>query len=204
MTSSVKKSLFILFFIFLISFHDYLPYEQQGKTVDSIGATLFGLYFFIFNQTLGIVHEGGHGICYIIHAPEFITTLNGTLFQLFFPLGIAYYYRQHQNNFASYIAMFFVGFSLLYTAWYISTSGQGAIVSAKDSFLGVDGYHDFHYILSSMGILNHYQKIASVVRVISYILMILSVGFMFFDAFIKQNNQKMTRIQMLKKRYRWR
>ena len=200
MTHTVKKVLALLFFVFLISFYQYLPYEQQGKAIDSISGSLFSLYFFIFNQTLGIVHEGGHGICYVLHAPRFITTLNGTLFQLLFPLGIAYYYRKRGNDFASYMAMFFVGFSLLYTAWYISTSGQGAMVSAQNSFLGVDGYHDFHYILSSMGLLTYYKGIALAVKIISYLLMILSVGFMLFDAFMR--NGELSRIQRLKERKR--
>ena len=198
MTSIVKKVLTLLFFLFLISFSQYLPYEQYREPIDSIGSLLFSLYFFIFNQTLGIVHEGGHGVCYILHTPRFFTALNGTLFQLFFPLGIAYYYRRQGNNFASYIALFFVGFSLLYTAWYISTSGQGAIVSAQNSFLGVDGYHDFHYILSSMGVLKYYSSIAIVTKYISYLLIILSIGFMFFDAFLRNHNKGMSRIQKLR------
>lgn len=185
MTSNVKKSLFILFFVFLISFDKYLPYEQTQSTTDSIGQLIYSLYFFVFTQTLGIIHEAGHGVCYVLPCPEFITVLNGTLFQLFFPLGVAYYYKRQENAFASYIAMFFVGFSLLYTAWYISTSGQGAIVVAKDSFLGVDAYHDFYYIFNSMGILAHHGVIAGVTKFIAYLLMIVSVGMMFFDGFLK-------------------
>ena len=183
-TSSAKKVVALLFFFFLLSFNNYLPYEHRGEVSNSFWASLFNLYFFVFNQTLGIVHEGGHGVCYVLHCPEFVTALNGTVFQLLFPLGIAYYYRRKKNKIASYIALFFVGFSLLYTAWYISTSNQGAIVSAANSFLGVDGYHDFYFILSSLGVLEHYAIIATITKVISYLIMYFSVAMMLFEGFI--------------------
>jgi len=144
---------------------------------------IFTLYFFIFNQTLGIVHEGGHGVCYLLHCPQFMTALNGTIFQLLFPLGIAYYFRKKEQHFSSYIALFFVGFSLLYTAWYISTSNQGLHVSAANSFLGVDGYHDFYYILNAIGLLDYYAGIAAFSKFTSYLIMIVSVGLMFFNSF---------------------
>ena len=196
-TSSAKKVLAILFFLFLVSFNNYLPYEHSGEVIDSIGGFLFSIYFFVFNQTLGIVHEGGHGVCYILHCPEFMTTLNGTLFQLLFPLGIAYFYRRKKNNIASYIALSFVGFSLLYTSWYISTSGQGLIVPASKSFLGVDGYHDFYVILKSLGILEYYSGIATVTKIISYIIMYFAVFMMFVEGFIN----KPSKLKRLKKKY---
>lgn len=187
-SQNVKRIVFVLFALFLISFSKYLPYEHTANT-NTFWGQIYNLYFFIFNQTLGIVHEGGHGVCYLFHCPQFMTALNGTLFQLFFPLGISYYYRRKKQYFASYIALFFVGFSLLYTAWYVSTSYQGATVSAANSFLGVDGYHDFYYILNSMGLLNYYSPIAGFTKFLSYLIMIVSVGMMFFDS-IKSNTKK--------------
>ena len=177
-----KRVIFLLFVFFLILISKYAPYEGAVETNTFMGK-IFTLYFFIFNQTLGIVHEGGHGICYLLHCPQFMTALNGTVFQLLFPLGIAYYFRKKEQYFSSYIAHFFVGFSLLYTAWYISTSNQGLHVSAANSFLGVDGYHDFYYILNAMGLLDYYAGIAAFTKFISYLIMIVSVGLMFFNSF---------------------
>jgi len=177
-----KRVVFVLFVFFLILISKYAPYERAVETNTFMGQ-IFTLYFFIFNQTLGIVHEGGHGICYLFHCPQFMTALNGTVFQLLFPLGIAYYFRKQEQYFSSYIALFFVGFSLLYTAWYISTSNQGLHVSAANSFLGVDGYHDFYYILNAMGLLDYYAGIAAFTKFTSYLIMIVSVGLMFFNSF---------------------
>jgi len=192
MTPSAKKVLLLLFVLFLLLFPHYAPWEGDHTQNHSIVGQIFSLYFFIANQTLGIIHESGHGVCYIFSCPEFITVLNGTLFQLLFPAGIAYYYKRKGNDYAMYIALFFVGFSLHYTAWYISTAHEGLILPASKSFLGVDAYHDFNYLLSRMGILPYEAVIAGVTRFIAYLIMIVSVIGMFFDAFrtAKRSNLK--------------
>lgn len=172
-----------LFIFFLLLFPHYAPWEPGFEKNDSITQQLFTLYFFIINQTLGIVHEGGHGVCYILNCPEFITMANGTIFQLLFPGLIGYYYYKKGNLFASMIALFFVGFSLQYTAWYMSTAHEGLILPAHKSFLGVDAIHDFNYIFSAMGVLTYESFIAGITRFVAYLIMLLAVLAMFFEAF---------------------
>jgi len=177
-----KIILFVLFAIFLISMPRYEPYLEHNTTSHSILNSIFNLYFFIFNQTLGIVHEAGHGVCYILSCPKFITVLNGTLFQLLFPLGVALYYKYKGNRFGFLIGVFFFGFSLSYTAWYISTCNMGAVVPANRSFLGQEGYHDFYYILSAIGVLKYYGAISIFVKILAYLIMAGSVIVMFIEA----------------------
>lgn len=169
----------VIFLLFLALFPKYSPFLESSHHDDSIIGFLFNLYFFVANQALGIVHEAGHGVCYILHCPRFITAANGTIFQIAFPFGVYLYYKKRQNSIASYIALFFTGFSLYYTAWYISTSNEGAIVPASKSFLGVDGYHDFKYILSHLGILSSYAFISGMVKFMAFAIMIYSVYRMF-------------------------
>ncbi len=182
-SSSTKKLIFIIFFLFLILFSKYLPYGNIQTNDNSSLKMIFNLYFFISYQTLGIVHEGGHGICHLIECPKFITTLNGTIFQVLFPLGIGYYYKLRENYIGFWIGIFFTGFSLQYTSWYISTAHQGLFVSGSKSFLGQDGYHDFNYILDTMGLLAYDNGISILVKLIAYGLMIFSVWKMFLLAF---------------------
>jgi len=144
MSINSKKTIFLIFGLLLL-FPRYAPFEVHQVSTDSYIQQAFIYMFFITNQTLGIIHESGHGICYILPCPQFIMVLNGTLFQLAFPLGIAYYYKRKGNLFAAYIALFFVGFSLQYTAWYMSTAHEGLHLPAHKSFLGVDGNHDFNF-----------------------------------------------------------
>jgi hypothetical protein len=118
-----------------------------------------------------MVHEGGHGVCYILSCPEFITAANGTVFQLLFPYLLGFISKKQGNIFGYYIGLFFLGFSMQYTAWYISTAHEGLHLAASKSFLGIDGYHDFNYILSVFGLVNFDWLISGIVKAGGYILM---------------------------------
>ncbi len=189
-TPLAKKVLLLLFVVFLLLFPHYAPWESDRTQDNTILGQIFMLYFFIANQTLGIIHESGHGVCYILPCPEFFMVLNGTLFQLLFPAGIAYYYKRKGNRFAMYVALFFVGFSLHYTAWYISTAHEGLILPASKSFLGVDAYHDFNYLLTAMGLMQYESFIAGLTRFMAYLIMVVAVIGMFFGAFTHSDKRK--------------
>lgn len=183
MTPFVKKVLVLLFVVFLLLFPRYAPWAPHSMQDDTVVYQIFTLYFFIIAQTLGIVHEAGHGVCYIVPCPEFVMVANGTLFQLLFPGLIAYYYHKKGNQFAAWIGLFFLGVSLLYSAWYLSTAHEGALLPAHKSFLGVDAIHDFHYMLSVTGLLAYESLLTSLTRLFAYLLMGISVLGMFLDAF---------------------
>ena len=173
----------VLFTLFLLLYIEFKPYANTPHQITGITEYLFSIYQFIINQTLGIVHEGGHGVCYILPCSQFVMVINGTLFQWFFPLGIAYYYKRRGNTTAFLIGLFVLGISMDYTAWYMSTAHEGALLPAHKSFLGVDALHDFHYIFSTLGVLSYESFISGFTRVIAYLLMISSVITMFFHTF---------------------
>jgi len=173
----------VLFVIFLILYIQYKPYSAAPHKITSMTEYLFTIYQFIINQTLGIVHEAGHGVCYILPCPKFVMVSMGTLFQWGFPLGIALYYRKKGNQIAFLIGLFILGISIDYTSWYMSTAHEGALLPAHKSFLGVDALHDFHYIFSTLGILAYESFVVGVTKVIALFLMIGAVIGMFFDAF---------------------
>ena len=185
MTTAAKKTTAILFLIFLLFFPKFAPWVSIGNTGDnSLLHHIFTLYFFVANQTLGIVHEGGHGVCYILPCPELLMVANGTLFQLLFPALISYYYKRKGNIFAALIALFFVGFSLQYTAWYMSTAHEGLHLPASKSFLGVDALHDFNYLFSYFHLLSHEGFISGLTRLIAYLIMFYATGAMLWRAFV--------------------
>jgi len=173
----------ILFTLFLLLYIEYKPYINSSNHIESIIGYLFVIYQFIINQTLGIVHEGGHGVCYLLPCPQFITVLNGTVFQWLFPLGIGYYYKRKGNQIVFYIGLFILGISMDYTAWYMSTAHEGLYLPAHKSFLGVDALHDFNYIFNTLGVMAYESLISGITRVFAYLLMIGSVIAMFFEAF---------------------
>ena len=177
------KVVALSFLAFLFLFYEVKPFETKVHSSSSLGQ-IFSLYFWIFNQTLGMVHEAGHGVCYILHCPKFITALNGTLFQVLFPLGIAWYYKYKKNKIAYFIGLFFVGFSLQYVAWYMTSADTTVIIKASESFLGVDAYHDFHYLFKTLGVLEWNHFISGSVKFFAYVMMIYTTVRMLFMAFI--------------------
>jgi hypothetical protein len=198
----VMKSVFFIFTLFLLVFPHYAPYGNPPVRDPSLLQSIFNLYFFISSQTFGIVHEGGHGVCYILPCPEFLTVINGTIFQIMFPLGIAYYYKKRNNYLVMWIGVYFAGFTMHNTAWYISTAHEGAILPAHKSFLGVDAYHDFHYILNTLGVLEYDGLIASFVRVIAYGLMFVAVWNIYLLAFGSQKSEQKSSRRVRRKRKR--
>ena len=182
-TKNAKKAVLVLFVLFLILYIQYKPYASTPHSPTNIVEYIFVIYQFIITQTLGMVHEGGHGLCYLVPCPQFFMVLNGTLFQWLFPLGIGYYYKKKGNLMAFYIGLFILGLSMDHTAWYMSTAHQGPILPAHKSFLGVDAIHDFHYIFSSLGVLAYGSFISGVTRAVGILLMVGAVVAMFFEAF---------------------
>jgi len=180
---SAKKTVLVIFVLFLILYIQYKPYDRSFETPSTFLEQVFVLYQFIITQALGIVHEAGHGVCYILPCPKFVMISMGTIFQWAFPLGIAFYYRKRGTTIAFLIGLFILGISMDHTAWYMSTAHEGALLPAHKSFLGVDALHDFHYIFSSLGVLGYASFIVGVTKVIAMLLMVGSVIGMFFEAF---------------------
>lgn len=187
-TKSAKITLFILITLFAIGYFKYKPYEENGFIIDNFSlSSIFYLYFFVVNQALGIVHEGGHGVCYMISCPEFVTVLNGTIFQLLFPLGVGLYFYFKRQKIGFYTALFFLGISLGYTAWYISTSYKGPILNASESFLGVDAYHDFYYILDKISLLKHYKMVSFIVNLFANLIILISLVMLYIESFLRDD-----------------
>ena len=182
-SANAKKAVLVFFTLFFLLYVNYKPYSGSTHQVTSMGAYLFTIYQFIINQTLGIVHEGGHGVCYILPCPQFVMVGMGTLFQWLFPLGIAYYYKRKGNFMAFYIGLFILGISMDYTSWYMSTAHEGLHLPASKSFLGVDALHDFNYIFATLGILPYESLISGFTKMLAYLLMMGSVIAIFFEAF---------------------
>ncbi len=187
---NVKQMVFICFLLFYLFYLNYKPYENTYHMVASTSEYFFTIYQFIINQTLGIVHEGGHGVCYILPCPKFLMVMNGTLFQWLFPFGVAYYYKKQKKYMAYYVGIFILGISFDYSSWYMSTAHEGAIVPAAKSFLGVDGIHDFNYMFTTLGVMPYESLISGMTKLVSVLLMAGALIAMFFEVFSNQKEEQ--------------
>jgi hypothetical protein len=189
-SSGSRKVIFLLVLIFFLLFPLYSPWNNpQVDIKPSLLKTGFDLYFFVISQTLGVIHEAGHGVCYLLPCPGFITVLNGTLFQLAFPFGIALYCARRRCIVGKYLGLFLGGVSLHYTAWYLSTAHKSAIVPASKSFFGVKGYHDFHYLLDTLGLLPYDRLLSHMVHLGAYGVMIYALVGLFNAAFSRSEQK---------------
>jgi len=186
MTINVKRTITAILLLFFVLFPHCSSYLGHSGIIDRWYKFVFYIIHFIANQTLGIVHEAGHGVCYLIPCPEVLTAAMGTVFQWLFPAGIAWYYWKKKEYFGAFIALFFLGFSMQYTAWYMHSAHEGHFVPASKSFLGVDGYHDFNTIFSYLHLLNYDWLVSGIVRLIAYIIMLISLIAMMYKAFSTQ------------------
>ena len=136
----------------------------------------------LFSNANMIVHEAGHGICYILHCPQFFSTLNGTLFQLALPLIFIFYYYKRENKILTGLGVIWFAQNLVYVAWYMSHSQTPNLYP---SFLGGNGIHDFWYIFSQLGILQYDWLVSGFVRAIAVVLLFGAYFYLLFIAFIQ-------------------
>ncbi len=151
---------------------------------DGIMLTLHNL----FSNANLIVHEAGHGVCYILHCPQFFTAMNGTNFQLLLPLFFIYYYHKRDNNILVGLGFIWLAQNLIYVAWYMS---YAQTPNAYPFFLG-EGTHDFWYMFSELGVLKYDWLISGIFRTIAVIILYGAYFYLLFASFFQSNPKKIS------------
>jgi len=149
-----------------------------------------GIMLMFHNLLMGgnmIVHEAGHGICYILPCPQFLTALNGTLFQLALPLFFIYYYHKKHHTLVTTLGYIWLAQNLVYVAWYMSYSQTPNLYPF---FLGGSAIHDFWYLFSQMGVLEYDWLIAAVVRIVAIVILFAAYMHLLYIAFLKNRSKK--------------
>ncbi|MDR1554499.1 MAG: hypothetical protein LBS39_00545 [Campylobacteraceae bacterium] len=77
-------------------------------------------------------------------------------------------------------------FSIQYISWYISTAHEELYPDVSKSFLGIDGYHDFHYILSTLGLINLDWLVSGIVKAVGYVIMFYSCFKMVIQGWVEK------------------
>jgi hypothetical protein len=137
-----------------------------------------GGFLFIDHVNL-VVHEGGH-----LLFRWFGSTLalwGGTLLELMVPLALAIYFTFQRQTTATAFASFFFFENFLYIATYMADArSQGlALVTVGDAELGG---HDWFRIFSSLGLLQYDRVFGGIVRVLGWLGMLGTVGWLIHRA----------------------
>lgn len=110
------------------------------------------------------IHETGHLFFRILG--EFMGIAGGSLFQVIFPAAFVAYFIWKYKYYSAAIVLFWVGQSILNVYVY----AQDAVVMQlvlTSGFTGSEGsFHDWNYMLTSLGLLNYTKPIAGLVRLV--------------------------------------
>lgn len=148
---------------------------------------MHGAYLFIDSANL-VVHEGGH-LLFGWFGPT-LGIWGGTILQWAVPLLLAAYFFTQRHTAAFAFCLFFFFENWLYTATYVADARAMALplVTAGDSDF-VE--HDWHTILSSLGVLQYDTAIAGVVRLLGWCGM-LAVVVWFFRTSLRVEDSRST------------
>ena len=136
-------------------------------------------YEFHFIDWLNLfIHEGGHSL--FTFFGEWMHFLGGTIAQLLVPLAIALYFLYRREKYASAFCGLWLGESMMYMARYMGDAQEQLL-----PLLG-GGIHDWNWMFSRMGVLEHCKSIALFFHVVASIIVLTSVAYMLYNAFRKQ------------------
>src|SRR6476661_9838274 len=112
------------------------------------------------------IHETGH----LVFGPfgEFIGFAGGTLFQLIMPLLFVGYFWRRGDRHAASVALWWVAQNCGNIATYVADA------RAQELPLVGGGEHDWFYLLSATGHLEHDHGIASAIRATGAVLLVVS------------------------------
>jgi len=180
--TAVKVGLLLLlpYIMWLSRYSDSYVESVQNRAIhlnyDGVMLTLHNL----FTSANLIVHESGHGVCYLLSCPEFFTFINGTLFQLALPIFVIFYYRKRLNTLGVGLGFMWLAQNLIYVAWYMS---YAQTPNKYPFFLGGSATHDFWYMFSQLGVLEYDWLIAGVVRTIAILMLLSSYFYLLYSAY---------------------
>lgn len=118
-------------------------------------------YHFLDGVNL-LFHEAGH--IFLAFFGQTIHFLGGTIAQLFFPLACAFHFLKQAKIYETFLMGIWFAESLMYMAHYLGDAQAQALPL-------VGGHiHDWNWLLSRWGVLEHCEAIARGVHVIAALL----------------------------------
>jgi hypothetical protein len=132
------------------------------------------------------IHEGGH-LLFRFFGWQFLYVAGGTLLQIGAPLMLAAYFALQRQIQGTAFCSFFFFEQFLPIATYMADARaqQLQLITVGDNGFVI---HDWNYLFSALGVLNHDIQIAQIVRVLGWIGMVGTVGWMVWRSW-KSNPQ---------------
>lgn len=150
-----------------------------GFYVVLIGNALLGGHLFSWFDLVFIpIHEGGHLLFRIFG--EWVSVAGGTFLQLFAPFALATYFAFRRQAMGTAFCAFFFFEQFQPTATYMADARAQELPLLTVGGDGEDVIHDWFYLFSHAGVLEHDTQIASVVRAVGWVGMLATVAWFFY------------------------
>lgn len=134
------------------------------------------------------IHEFGHLLFRILG--EFMGVAGGSLFQLLLPAVFVGYFLWQKSYYSAAVVLFWVGQSFLNVFVYAADAVVMQLVLTSGSTGSEGGFHDWNYLLESLGLLASTPTIARIIRLLgTSTIIIASVSTVFFS-FQKPDQEK--------------
>jgi hypothetical protein len=132
-----------------------------------------------------IAHEAGHLL--FGWFGEFIMVLGGTIGQLFVPAAFASYFYLRREFFSAAVTLFWTGQNFFNISVYAKDAQ--AMDLPLVSIGGGDAIHDWHYILTKLGLLRWDQAVGNMLYGIGVVIIIAAVVWAFYCSFQKEESE---------------
>jgi hypothetical protein len=175
------------------------PLEEEWRPVPRaaliVACAFYGLFLWQAARGTGVllmidlvfipIHEGGHLLFRLLG--EFLMVAGGTLMQLGVPLMLAAFFILQRQIQGTVFCIFFFFEQFLPVATYMADARaqELPLLTVGDSD---DVIHDWNYLFGKLGVLDHDTQIAHAMRVIGWIGMIATVGWMVWRSLQSRQN----------------
>lgn len=144
--------------------------------------------FYVIHAPL---HEVGHTVAAMLHCPEMLVILAGTIFQLLTPCLIGLYLCLHNECQAVALCLGWLGCSTIEVAAYMNDAPCMNLNLVTPFAAATQDGHDWHNLFSMWNCLEQAETIAGITAFLGYTLLFASlaaIAFMFFLGF-RQNKE---------------
>lgn len=128
------------------------------------------------------VHEAGHLLFRIFG--EFMMIAGGSLFQVIVPAIFVGYFVWHFKYYSAAIVLFWLGQSIINVYIYAADAQVMQLVLISGLTGSEGSFHDWNYMLSSLGLLGSTKTVAGIIRVIGSVTIITAVVLSIYYSFV--------------------
>lgn len=134
-----------------------------------------------------IAHEAGHLL--FSYFGRFIMVLGGTIGQLFVPVAFTVYFYMRKEFYSSAVTLFWTGQNFFGISLYVKDARAMALPLVSVGG-GSDTIHDWHYLLTKVGLLRWDHVIGNIMFIWGIVIIIISIVWGFYNSIDREESSE--------------